>query len=220
MVFVALLFSGGLLYAQDDQDDLLMSGGTLDPGDVLIEITGSPFDGSTLLSFGSFRARYAVTDRIVPRLGFNMDMDSQQPSPDLVTSTFEYTVAPGCEYHLAIEGSFRTYAALDVIVGQRTSKRESTTESSVSGSTSSADNITSSSYIANRGHFKLGVGLGVGADYYFSSRFYIGTEIGFQLVRENKSEIKIDGELYQDAVTNNYGSLNTMNTFKIGFKLL
>jgi len=218
MVLTAILISGSFLYAQDDPDES-SAGGTFDPGDLLIEITGTPFSGSSLLDFGSFRARYAVTDVIVPRLGFGMTVNTTQSTPDVVTNLNEFEVRPGCEYHLRVDGSFRSYAALDVILGGRVASRESTTGSSVSGSTQIPSGTNYGFSDTYRGHFRYGVAVGAGAEYHLSSKFYIGAEIGFQFYNDKKNEVSVDGEVYQGTVINSHASVNTQNTIRIGFKL-
>ncbi|REE01212.1 outer membrane beta-barrel protein [Marinoscillum furvescens] len=219
MVLVGVFLSVGTLYAQDDD---LGSGGSLDGGDLLIEITASPFNGDgwgdQLLHFGAFRARYAVTDVLVPRLGVTMDLNNTQSTPDEVLTYGQYEVMPGLEYHLRIDGAFRSYAALDLIFGQRNVSLESSTGSSVDGA---SEVPTSANYnFSDRGFLRYGVNLGFGAEYHLGSRFYIGTEIGFKLYQDNMVEVMVDGEKFQDSVKDSYAKLNTMNAIRIGFKLL
>ena len=203
LVLLAFVASWSTLYAQDDESSS-GGGGFFDAGDLAFEITGSPFsrdlpnstDG-TFLSFGSFRARYAVTTNIVPRLGINMDLYNNQVSPDVVVNSSMYTLMPGCEYHFRIENGFRSYAALDLLIGQQFASLESTTQSNVNGATS-VPSSSSDYYTGDRGYFMFGVGAGVGADYHFSSNFYIGAEIGFRLAQYKWSDIEVDGELFQE----------------------
>ena len=219
---VVLLLSVSTLVAQDDVGTPVStdSGNIPETGDVLIEITGTPFEGASLLNFGSFRARFFVSDKVVPRLGVTMNASNDQTTPDIATNLTEYTAMPGVEYHLTQEGSFRSYAALDVIVGQRFASLESISGASVDGSTQAPSGNNFNFSDARRGYFQIGGNLSVGADYHFSSRFYIGTEIGFSYVRTMYSDVTVDGELYQTGTSTNTGILNTINTFRIGFKLL
>lgn len=215
MVSIVMLLFGSALQAQDEES----SGGAIESGDLLIEITGNPFEGSSLLNFGALRARYAVTDVIVPRIGFTMDLSNQQSTPDEVTNWSEYNLALGCEYHFTSEGGFTSYAAADLLWGQRFASVESTSGTTVDGSTEipSGSNYDFSDYY--RGHIRYGIGLSLGADYHFNSRFYIGTEIGVSLYQDHKDEITVDGSKYQESVTSSYGVVNISNTFRVGFKL-
>lgn len=215
---IVLLLSVTTLVAQDDVGG--DSGGGPESGDVLIEITGTPFEGSSLLNFGSFRSRFFVSDKVVPRLGFTISASNDQSTPDIVTNLTEYTAMPGVELHFSNEGAFRSYAALDVVVGQRFASLESISGASVDGSTQVPNGNNYNFSTARRGYFQIGGNLSVGADYHFSSRFYIGTEIGFNYVRTMYSDVTVDGILYQAGTSGNAGSINTINTFRIGFKLL
>lgn len=212
IILLALLLSQGALMAQDTGEDLWRP----DPGNFMIEITGSPFDGSSLLNFGQLRAKYQLTDILVPRLGFSMSINNDQSTPDVVTNVSGFTVMPGIEYHLTNEGKFSSYAAFDVVIGHEAQSRKSTTGSTVLGSTSLPSSSSSS---VSKGFFEIGGQLSAGADYYFNSRFYIGVEIGIQLVKRNENEIFIDGELFQESTTVKYGSVNRSNSFRVGFLL-
>ncbi len=196
------------------------TGNSPESGDVLIEITGTPFTGGSLLNFGSFRGRYFINDKIVPRLGFTMNIDNRQVTPDVVTNLSQYAVMPGVEYHLTNEGSFRSYVALDLTIGQRFASRESLSGSSVDGSTDIPNGNNFAFNTTRRGFFQFGVGVSVGAEYHFGSRFYVGTEIGLGILSTKFKDVRVDGELYQVGTVATTGSLNTINTFKIGFKLL
>lgn len=216
---VVLLLSISPLIGQDSVEKDL-SGYSPAAGDVLIEITGTPFAGNSLLNFGSFRGRVFVSENLAPRLGLSMNLNNGQSTPDVVTNLSQYTVMPGLEYHLTNEGSFRSYVALDLSIGQRFASLESLSGESVDGSTQvpTVDNFSFST--SRRGYFQLGGGLSVGAEYHFGSRFYIGTEIGFNYLRTMFDDVLVDGQLFQVGTLTNTGSLNTINTFRIGFKLL
>jgi len=217
MFSIVLLLSVSPLIAQDVGED---SGGGPEPGDVLIEITGTPFEGSSLLNFGAFRGRYFINDKIVPRLGLSYNANNAQSTPDVATNLSEYTVMPGVEYHLTNEGAFKSYAAFDVIFGQRFASLESVSGPSVDGSTQVPNGNNFGFNTGLRGFTQIGGNLSVGAEYHFGSRFYIGTEIGFGYTRTLYKDVTVDGTLYQEGTSASTGSLNTINTFRIGFKLL
>ncbi|WP_421871463.1 hypothetical protein [Marinoscillum sp.] len=222
LVSLALLIGWGTAFSQDEGSE----GGYFDAGDMAFEVTGSPFGNDAwssssssgkLLSFGSLRARYAVTTNIVPRLGINVGLSNEQDTPDAVTNRSSYLVRPGCEYHFRVENGFRSYAALDVLVGQGFSSYESTTSYSIDGATSV--NIANRT-ATNKGYFLIGVGIGVGAEYHLNSRFYIGTEVGFNLAQSKMNEVFVDGELFQESTKNSSVTMNTLNAIRIGFKFL
>lgn len=215
MVLLVFLLSQATLMAQGDTGD---QGSGPEAGDLLIEITGNPFEGNSLLNFGQFRARYFLNETIVPRLGFYMDLNNTQNTPDLVTNNSTYSFMPGAEYHFQTDGAFRSYAALDAIVGWNTRNRESTTGSTVEGSLTVP---TQPNQSLTRGYFEVGAQVSAGADYHFSkSRFYIGAEIGFQLTRRTHSEVLVDGNMYQQSTISSFGNVNIGNSLRVGFKLL
>lgn len=215
MVLIAFVFAGSsALYSQDGE------GTGPEGGDLLIEITGTPFAGSSLLNFGQFRARYVLNDKLVPRLGVSFDLSNANTTPDLVTNNSTFTVMPGVEYHLTAEGPYRAYAAGSFIIGSRSASRESATGPSVDGSTQVPSGTNYSFSTGSRSYFQYGLEIATGAEYHFNSRFYMGVEIGFQFYKNNYKEVMVDGELYQDATSATYGNLTTNNSFRIGFKLL
>ncbi len=215
LFFVLLALS--LTYASAKAQDVEEGYGP-EPGELLIEITGTPFVGSSLLNFGMFRARYLVSYVVVPRVGVYMDINNSSSTPDLVTNNSTYMIAPGVEFHLQNEGKFRSFVAVDVMAGMRNTSLRSTTGSSVVGATSRPS--SNNQNLSNRGYMQVGANVGFGADYHFNSRFYIGMEVGLQLIRQLNSEITVDGELYQESTISNFGNVNTSNSFRIGFKLL
>ncbi|MFK7951755.1 MAG: hypothetical protein AB8B73_02840 [Ekhidna sp.] len=211
MVLMVFALSTTLIYSQDEEESTGVGS-----GDLLIEITGTPFSGNSLLNFGQFRARYFLSETIVPRLGFFMDLNNVQNTPDVVSNNSTYTFMPGAEYHLQSEGSFRSYAAFDAIIGWNSRNLQSTSGPTVEGSLTVP---TSANQSLTRGYFDLGVQLSAGADYHFNSRFYIGAEIGFQLLRRTHSEVTVDGDVYQKSTVSSFGDVNIGNSFRVGFKL-
>ncbi|SNT25380.1 hypothetical protein SAMN05421640_2971 [Ekhidna lutea] len=228
-----MIFLTSIVYAQDD------SGGTSPTsGELLIEITSSPFgrDGNTyssssnntLLNFGQFRARYFLDETLVPRLGIWFSIDDNRDgmtTPDATETISQFMFTPGIEYHFTNEGGFTSYAALDVILSGRSVKRISETDSDISGALPSGDvsSITDpnqSFSFQNRGYFGIGAMGAVGADYHFSSRFYMGAEIGFYFITGKSSDVEIDGALYQEGIKFFESGVKTSNSFRIGFKLL
>ncbi len=226
-----MVFLASIIYAQDielEEESL-----NLEPGELLFEITSSPFgrDGfnynesshTTLLNFGQFRARYVLTDQLVPRLGIWFSVDDNKSglsSPDEVITVTDMMFTPGMEYHFLNQNGFTSYAALDVLISSRSISLESSTDSDVTGLAfvPSSDNVSAG--LNSRGYFGIGAYGAVGADYHFSSRFYIGTEIGFQFMTGNTQDVEVDGTVIQEGFTFFDAGVNTMNSFRIGFKLL
>lgn len=203
-----------MVNAQDDS-----SGGWPEAGEFFIELTGSPYDGTSLLSFGSFRARFMVSEAIVPRLGISGSLADYQTTPDKTYNSTEYLVTPGVEFHFIKEGSLRSYLAIDALFGQKFADASSVSGVSVVGSTEVPSGSNHSFSTANRGFMRVGGNLSFGADYHFSSRFYAGVEIGFQYYRIMYSDVEVDGALYQNGTTVNNASVNRSNSFRVGFKL-
>lgn len=215
LLFAGMLMASGALLAQGE------SSGENSPGsgDLLIELTGTPFNtGGGLLSFSEFRTRYFLNEMMAVRLGIAMDLHSRQTTPDVVVNNSAYTFLPGFEYHLSNEGAFRTYGAVDVLIGQRIASYSSSTGPSVVGAASVP--VSPTAVISDRGYFQFGVRLSAGIEYHFNSRFYMGGEVGFQYVNQKNAEVSVDGELWQESTTNNHGALTTANSIKIGFNFL
>ncbi len=220
ILLLTVFLTGNFLYAQDDpfaMDPIIGS----QSGNMMFEITATPFEGSSLLDFGSMRIRAAVSDLLVPRLGINMHFNSEQETPDYVSNWTEYEVRPGLEFHLTRESSFRSYTSLDFIIGQRHASidSKSSTSPSVSGSIQVPTRANMHFSDSQRGHFRLGFGLGFGADYYFNAKFYVGAEIGLEFYNDTMSEVSVDGELFQEELTIRRGGVNTQNALKVGFIL-
>ena len=224
-VSLVILLTCGTAFAQDDE-----SGGGSGPssGELFFEITASPFnrDGNTfdgaLLNFGQFRARYFLDETLVPRLGVFYSVDNNEsnfPTPDVVTSISNFAFTPGLEYHFLNEGGFTSYAAVDIILAGRTATRESDTSPEVIGSTEVPDGVNDAFNTETRGFFGIGAFAGVGAEYHFASRFYVGAEIGFQFIRGRSSDVEVDGALYQEGIVFFDSGVNTSNSIRVGFKL-
>ncbi|WKV12737.1 outer membrane beta-barrel protein [Marivirga harenae] len=219
MLLSALLLLSCPIFAQDESsEEEGSSGGMAGAGDLLFEVTGTPFDGSSLLNFSEFRARYFITEEMAVRLGMDMDLNNNQQTPDVVINDSEWNLMPGFEYHFINEGSFRSYAAGDLMIGQRIASRKSSTGPTVLGATSLPNNPAS--FVGGRGYTQFGARVSIGAEYFFGERFYVGGEIGFQYVRRNNKEVLVDGESFQAPTSTSFGYLNTTNVLKIGFRFL
>jgi len=224
-----------IAFAQDDS-----GGASPSSGELLIEITSSPFgrdgsgvllsensqsSGTTLLNFGQFRARYFLNEQLVPRLGIWFAIDDNQDglsTPDVTETVSQFMFTPGIEYHFINESGFTSYAALDVLIMSRSAERLSLTDSDVTGAIVNPSSISSPNAninFNNRGFFGVGAMGAVGADYHFSSRFYMGAEIGFYFVTGTTSDVEIDGTLYQEGIKFFDAGVETRNSFRIGFKL-
>ena len=220
LVFFVILSVHFSVSAQDEES----GGAGPEFGDILIEITASPFDrdgnGDALLSFGQFRARYWLSDLLVPRLGLWYDYSSEASTPDDVFNSASWMVNPGVEFHFVNNGAFTSYAAADILISGEWRQLESTTDSNVDGSLQRPSGTNYSFSDASRGSFSIGLGASAGADYHFSSRFYIGAEVGFYILGGQTSDVEVDGELFQEGTMFWNGGVTTMNAVRIGFKLL
>ncbi|MGJ3234600.1 outer membrane beta-barrel protein [Marivirga sp.] len=221
MLLSALLLLSCPIFAQDESsEEEGSSGGMAGAGDLLFEVTGTPFDGSSLLNFSEFRARYFITEEMAVRLGMSMNLNNNQQTPDVVINDSEWNLMPGFEYHFVNEGSFRSYAAADLMIGQRIASRKSSTGPTVLGANFDPSFYDPTNSLPNRGYTQFGGRLSIGAEYFFGERFYVGGEIGFQYVRQNNVEVFLDGESFQAPTSRSFGFLNTTNALKIGFRFL
>lgn len=221
-------------FSQDD------SGGTTpSSGELLIEITSSPFgrdvdnyssgNSSTLLSFGQFRARYVLNETLVPRLGISFSIDDNKSgisSPDVTNTVSQFMFAPGMEYHFVNQGGFTSYAAADIIITGRFAETINATGLDVTGAIIDPDDLpiflsdpNNAIDLNDRGFFGLGLHGAVGADYHFSSRFYVGAEMGFFFITSKSSDVEVDGVVFQEGIKFFDAGIRTSNSFRIGFKL-
>jgi len=223
MLLTALLLISCPIFAQDEDSGESSSGGMAGAGDLLFEVTGTPFLGNSLLNFSEFRARYFITEDMAVRLGMFMNLNNNQETPSVVTNNSTWNIMPGFEYHFVNEGAFRSYVAGDLMFGQRISSYKSSTGPSVIGANfdpSSNFSPGPTDFISNRSYNQFGFRASIGAEYYFGKRFYIGGEIGFDYVNQTNAEVFVDGESFQEATKTNTGSLVTSNAIKIGFRFL
>lgn len=221
MLLSALLLLSCPIFAQDESsEEEGSSGGMAGAGDLLFEVTGTPFTGGSLLDFSEFRARYFITEEMAVRLGMSMDLNNNQQTPDVVINDSEWGLMPGFEYHFVNEGSFRSYAAADLMIGQRITSRKSSTGPTVLGASFNPAFYNPTDNLPNRGYTQFGGRISIGAEYFFGERFYVGGEVGFQYIRRNNKEVFVDGESFQDATSTSFGYLNTSNVLKIGFRFL
>lgn len=231
MVLLVCLAVSYPVFAQDlDLGEESSSG--LESGSLLVELTGSPYSGTSygssesgsgnaLLYFGEFRLKYLVSDQLAVRLGMFMDLNNNQQRPDYVTDYSAYRLTPGVEYAITNDGGFRSYVAFDLAFGQKFAGVKTTTGSSVTGTTELPDGSSTQNFSSsNRAFTEIGAALSVGADYHFGSRFYVGMEAGLMLKSTMYKDITMDGETYQDGVTYNSGALLISNSLRFGFTLL
>ncbi|WKK76067.2 outer membrane beta-barrel protein [Marivirga salinae] len=225
MLLTALLLISCPIFAQEEDSGESSSGGMAGAGDLLFEVTGTPFSGTSLLDFSEFRARYFITEDMAVRLGMEMNLNNNQQTPDVVTNDSFYGLMPGFEYHFVNDGPFRSYVAGDLMWGQRIASRKSSTGPTVLGANFDPDpafgpNPTPTSIIQNRAYNQFGFRASIGAEYYFGKRFYVGGEVGFQYLNRSNKEVFVDGESFQDATKTSFGYLDTSNILKIGFRFL
>ena len=189
-------------------------------GNLFVEVSGDPFSGTSLLNFGNFRAKYALSENAAVRLGFAFDVNNRQPRPDYTTNFSNYEVRPGFEYYLNSEGALGTYVVLDALVGLQSASYEDSDGRTVDGSTQypSGTNYTFST--GSRGYLLVGGYIGFGANYFVGERLYFGTEIGFEFNSFMYDDVEVDGALYQNGTTNNSAFINGTNIIKVGFRLL
>jgi len=220
MLLTALLLISCPIFAQDESAEESSSGGMAGTGDLLFEVTGTPFLGSSLLNFSEFRARYFLTEDMAVRLGMDMNLNNNQQTPDVVVNDSYYGLMPGFEYHFVNDGAFRSYAAADLMFGQRIVSQKSSTGPTVLGASFDPGFYSPTDNLPNRAYMQFGGRISIGAEYYFGKRFYVGGEIGFQYIYRNNEEVFVDGESFQAPTTDNFGFLNTTNALKIGFRFL
>jgi len=177
-------------------------------GGVSLEVTASPFvNTEALLTPGFIRAKYLMGPYAV-RLGFIGSLNNNETDPNTILHQGFFDIRPGGEYYFST-GKATTYAGGEFIIQNQSSNKNSTTEIGVANATDQ--------YGSNRAYFGWGVGIFAGLDYYWGERFYVGIELGYDLVSRSYKGVEMAGQEIIEPTKNFSMGTNYSNVFKIGF---
>lgn len=164
-------------------------------GAVVAELNFTPF-GDSPLSLEGIKLRFFTEDVFCIRTQLNIASTSSESvlfqagelefdgvtNSDAVmqaTSTFDFSLAPGVEFHFDEADRLSPYIGAYFLVGSGSSRTETGTWGPVQSGTSN-DPASWSNWrtIHTTPYSRLGFGLVTGADFYFADFIYLGVEFG------------------------------------------
>lgn len=164
-------------------------------GNVAIEVNFTPLSAAPI-GLNYLKARYFVADDLVFRLGLDIRMHSSKSEPTNATdpavldeekmSYTQFGLMPGIEKHFGKWERFSPYIGAEIGFTTKSSKYEFTDNDA---------NVTSEVKGAwadgsNRAFTTFGINALAGADFYFTKKFYLGTEIGFGFASTTEKEVE------------------------------
>jgi hypothetical protein len=151
--------------------------------------------GGTPLSIDGIRLRMFNDATTAYRLGLNLNYSNSKSrtgttadgSTELYdkNSALGISLSPGIEKHMAGTNRLSPYMGAELNIGFRT-----TTEVSEFESTTTANKVEEQTIKGNGGFFSVGANVVAGADYYISSKLYMGVELSYGLNLVNSATIK------------------------------
>jgi outer membrane protein W len=193
-------------------------------GEITMEANVNLFGGDISLSnsLNQIRGRYFFSDNMAFRLGTNIRYQSNNPTLDVETSTFEFSLAPGIEKHFAGTNRLSPYIGADLLFGLKTSHYE---DKDPGGSLKNFE-IDGSWLDGNeRGNFLIGLAGVAGCDFYVAKHLYFGYELGLELSSVKYSEVEttttfssgsVETEKFDSNSNFNFGP-RVRNGIRVGF---
>jgi hypothetical protein len=151
---------------------------------VTAEVNFNPFS-SNPININYIRLRKFIDEKHAARLGISMGYNTQTQVKDIKLSSFDFNLRPGYEIHFNGTDRLSPYYGFDIDLAIKNSKR--------------VDNIDNNGikeikgawdgFGTERGFFRVGGNILVGADYYIARRLYLGTEFGYGFQLLNFSDV-------------------------------
>lgn len=163
-------------------------------GDKSLEVNFTPLGGSPI-SINYIKLRSFTSSNMAYRLGIGVSYAGDKTPNGLTTDgnttmfdkemTTNITLKPGFEKHWAGTTRLSPYwgAELDLGYQMHTLKNEYENPTQ-------ANSVETHTTKGTNGYMRIGANLVAGADYYISSKLYMGTEIGFGVQYRGMSKIK------------------------------
>lgn len=166
-----------------------------------LEVQFAPLGGNPI-SIGGIRYRAFLTNEMAYRanifLGYTSGSTVTQQEANGVpelrnrNSTLTINIRPGIEMHFSGTKRLSPYVGAELDLAYQSN----TTVNEIQNPADPADNaVYELTTKNNNGFFRLGLNGVAGADYYFSNKIYMGTEIGFGLSYQSNSTIKNESTL-------------------------
>ena len=178
-----------------------------------LEMELSPL-GSEPLKITSLRARYFTSDKVAYRLGVFLG-GNRNPSTSIsgetelesVNSSFDLILRPGIEKHFEGTKHLSPYIGGELYLGLGMSTSKSETLWGV-------NEIMTTTNKTREGSF--GLNLLSGADFYITSKVYLGIEMGFGFLREGRGKSSTSYDNPDDPAKENTNEKGNSSSFNWG----
>ncbi len=156
-----------------------------------VSITGAGLN-SLDYALDEFRFRYFISDDMAVRCRFNLGSSSSTYNVEVAGATtykakreinegFSLSFSPGIEKHFAGTDKLSPYAAAQIGIMMGGGGTDKTTDGTPNGATGITGAQGTNVATTNGSIMAFGLGLAIGADYYFTDAVYIGGEFGIPL---------------------------------------
>lgn len=170
--------------------------------------------GSEPLKITSLRARYFTSDKVAYRLGVFLG-GNRNPSTSIsgetelesVNSSFDLILRPGIEKHFEGTKHLSPYIGGELYLGLGMSTSKSETLWGV-------NEIMTTTNKTREGSF--GLNLLSGADFYITSKVYLGIEMGFGFLREGRGKSSTNYDNPDDPAKENTNEKGNSSSFNWG----
>ena len=161
-------------------------------GNVTAEVGFIPW-GNVPIVVEVMKLRYFVNDDFAVRCGLHLDIENRKESPhnpngpdDKDEKSFiTLGLLPGVEMHFGKQERFDPYCGAEIAFTMKNSKQTYVNNSMNRTDESEGAWLDGS----NRGYSEVQVNIFTGAEYYFTSHIYVGTEMGVGMKSKTYSEV-------------------------------
>ncbi|MEX2379353.1 MAG: hypothetical protein WD530_01310 [Vicingaceae bacterium] len=195
-------------------------------GEKNIEVNFAPL-GSNPISINNLRFRYFMSSDMAVRVGFSVSSSSEKTPEEVIdpsdptetieledkSSTFGISINPGIEKHFEGTDRLSPYVGAVLNFSMLNTKE---IDQDVDGTGDTYESETTG------GSTTFGLNLVLGADWYFSKHFYMGTEVGFGFSSTNIKDDEITNPAGPDTDTQtniNGSSFNLGPNFNSSIRL-
>jgi hypothetical protein len=194
-------------------------------GNLPVELEFSPL-GNNPLKISGLKARYFLSDSRALRMNLFLggsrsnqkqvaeNSNGDEILLDNITSNFDFSIKPGYEIHFAGTEKFSPYVGGEMLFAAKSNKI-------VAEVLDFSDDIEKSK--STTGAVTLGMNLLTGCDYYFTSKIFIGAELGLGFAYEPPSSTKTVFGNNTTRVRNNNSSFkwgpNYIASIRLGYCL-
>ena len=194
-------------------------------GNLPIELEFSPL-GNSPLKISGLKGRYFLSDSRALRMNLFLggsrsnqkqvaeNSNGDEVLLDNITSNFDFSIKPGYEIHFAGSEKFSPYLGGEMLFAAKSNK-------TVAQFLDAADDKVKSK--STTGSVTLGMNLLTGCDYYFTSKIFLGAELGLGFAYDPPSSTRTVSGNNSTRIRNNNSSFkwgpNYIASIRIGYCL-